>query len=409
MGSTNSKWEVRSRYLGMWYLGHGNTLEHCYFPSKQNNPFSALEFPPEVIDENGNHYPVQSIGHYDNQKQAKENGEKHDYGAAINDKVHGHFNGEYSVFSDLKPGPETVTLPDGLVTISDYAFAQQKTLKTVKIPDTVRRIKRYAFRDCENLQNLVLPPNLREIGPQAFKNCSSLVKLDLPAALRPENIGSSAFDSTGIHSITWPSYPYSNIVTQYVCYGCHNLTEVKLNETVTELGIACFKNCTVLKEICLPDSLKSIDKEAFRGSGLETVAIPDKIRDIQKRVFQDCVYLKSVTLPSKLKNIWENAFRGCTALTSVIFPNTVRSIGESAFRNCRTLSVIHWSDNLGQIHDHAFQGCSSLSELILPRSIQKIGKDAFSDCISLKKIRVCSNTEIDKNAFPDHCSIEFYE
>ena len=53
--------------------------------------------------------------------------------------------------------------------------------------------------------------------------------------------------------------------------------------------------------------------------------------------------LTSVTIPDSVTSIEEDAFSGCTRLTSVTIPDSVTSIGEDAFYGC-TAEII-WGEN----------------------------------------------------------------
>ena len=62
---------------------------------------------------------------------------------------------------------------------------------SVTIPDCVRTIGDYAFYECNSLETLNLPAGLTSIGDSAFSWCSSLKTLNLPAGLT--SVGDSAF------------------------------------------------------------------------------------------------------------------------------------------------------------------------------------------------------------------------
>ena len=55
--------------------------------------------------------------------------------------------------------------------------------------------------------------------------------------------------------------------------------------------------------------------------------------------FRDCTALKTVVLPSTIKTISGNAFNGCTSLTSINIPNGVTRIEHNAFYNSGITSI----------------------------------------------------------------------
>ena len=73
--------------------------------------------------------------------------------------------------------------------------------------------------------------------------------------------------------------------------------------TVISIGYNAFRNCN-LESIIIPNTIKSIDDEAFRGcKSLKTIIIPDQIEYIGNKAFMECHSLTKVSLPSNLKNI----------------------------------------------------------------------------------------------------------
>ncbi len=68
----------------------------------------------------------------------------------------------------------TITLPDSVEIIDDYAFANLTTLTSVNIPEAVTTIGAYAFLDCVRLDALTLGQNVQSVGDYAFFNCKEL-------------------------------------------------------------------------------------------------------------------------------------------------------------------------------------------------------------------------------------------
>ncbi len=71
-------------------------------------------------------------------------------------------------------------------------------------------------------------------------------------------------------------------------------------------------------------------------------------------LFFDNQNLKNVILPDSVKSIGNSAFSGCSALTSVTIGENVKSIGIYAFFNCLSLKSIKLSDTTTEIGDSAF-------------------------------------------------------
>lgn len=54
---------------------------------------------------------------------------------------------------------ESITIPEGVLTIGLYAFAENEHLTTMTIPSTVRSMDEGVFSDCKNLKTLVMKPS----------------------------------------------------------------------------------------------------------------------------------------------------------------------------------------------------------------------------------------------------------
>ena len=64
--------------------------------------------------------------------------------------------------------------------------------------------------------------------------------------------------------------------------------------------------------LILPSSLKELKDEALASSGVTTLALPHGMERIGARAFADCTLLTQITIPSSVKTIAQNAFDGCT-------------------------------------------------------------------------------------------------
>ena len=104
---------------------------------------------------------------------------------------------DYAIFRDV----EDYVIPHGVRTIQDYAF-NGTNLKRITIPDTVIFIGQYAFADCRLLDDVVLPPRIDKIRKATFQNCTSLSTVKLTKATY--RIETGAFTGTAIRAIEFP-------------------------------------------------------------------------------------------------------------------------------------------------------------------------------------------------------------
>ena len=76
-------------------------------------------------------------------------------------------------------GLTSVTIPDSVTCIGDYAFLACGRLASVAISEHVTAIGDQAFSFCGSLTTVVLPAGLQTIGGDAFRRCTSLQQLVL--------------------------------------------------------------------------------------------------------------------------------------------------------------------------------------------------------------------------------------
>ena len=94
--------------------------------------------------------------------------------------------------------------------------------------------------------------------------------------------------------------------------------------------------------------ITTINKEAFfieyKGGfpGLTKITIPESIKNIEKHAFKTCKNLMEVTLPSEMTSIKDEAFYMCTSLQNIIIPDGINNdnFGNYVFYNCDVLNSI---------------------------------------------------------------------
>ena len=328
---------------------------------------------------------------------------------------------------------EKVTLSDGIKTLNEYVFRSCEALRSIIIPEGVTHIDNGAFAYCYKLEEVVLPSTLKVIDDEAFGWCHALEKITLPSGL--ETIGASAFCMIGIkgyfvipQSVTkigenafdiladsvvlctrnsdkpdgwnkrWNGYedPTEILWNFKEIYEQGGVTYLKLNdgtvtaikcssevsevvipEGVSEIADYCFQNCTALKSIKLPSTLKKIGNNAFYNSGISSIEIPDSVTEIGALAFGNCSSLISAKLPATIKVIPDELFCDCGELTSIVIPEGVTEIGASAFRSCHKLSSVIIPKSLKVIGESAFRHTYKLEFPELPEGLVSIGAEAF--------------------------------
>jgi len=86
---------------------------------------------------------------------------------------------------------DTFTVPEGVETIADEAFANCTKLTRVSFPTSLRKIGTSAFSECWRITSMDIPEGLTYIGNNAFYATQGLQELILPASL--EYLGTYCF------------------------------------------------------------------------------------------------------------------------------------------------------------------------------------------------------------------------
>ena len=259
--------------------------------------------------------------------------------------------------------------------IGDKAFNDYDTrLVSITIPDSVTRIYDFAFAGCSSLTSIQIPDSVTSIGWGAFSDCTSLKSIEIP-------------DS--VTSTDWQMFER-----------CTSLESVVIGNSVTSIGLYAFKGCTSLSNVVIGNSVTSIDNEAFYGcTSLTSIEIPNSVTSIGMYAFKGCTSLTSIKIPDSVTNIGNNAFSGCTSLTNIeVDPNNqnYNSIDGNLYaKNGKTLiryaigkkaTSFIISDSVTNIWEYAFVGCTSLTSIDIPDSVTNIDTNAFSGCTSLTTI-----------------------
>ena len=74
-------------------------------------------------------------------------------------------------------------IPNTVVTIEENAFADS-TISSVTIPNSVKTIGNWAFSGCVNLRTVTLPASVTEIGEGVFGGCTNLTSVRIPASVK---------------------------------------------------------------------------------------------------------------------------------------------------------------------------------------------------------------------------------
>jgi len=345
--------------------------------------------------------------------------------------------------------------------IGNYAFAGTK-ISTITMPQTIESIGDYAFNECKSLSSLDIPGSVKTIGDYAFYKCTSLSSIVIPGSVR--TIGVSAFEGIGFRSVTFNEglesigdYAFSDFSTfpsqsLYIpstlksvgrsAFFTFNGKKVNIadlaswcnidfanqwSNPLTHSNASLYLNGEEIVDLVIPESVDAIKDYTFYGiDGVKSIKFNDALQSIGSYAFTDCQDITNVVIPGNVTAIGEKAFNGSNVsdltfeygpkaidIASDAFPapsvlswdrpigslnlstgslaaltlgNSVPEIPAALFKNVTSLASLTLGNSLAAIGDEAFSGCTALTEVILPPSVETIGASAFAGNSKLASI-----------------------
>ena len=323
---------------------------------------------------------------------------------AIADKGE-NYNGVFQNCSELK----SITLPDSLTYIGDYAFANLNNLESIVLPSHLVSLGDDAFYACENLTSITLPNGLEHMGAEVFYYCIGLESIIIPDSVT--YIGNDAFHSCeNLTSVTIPAsltrlengifqncpkleqvvFPQNSALTSVGrnAFNVTALTSITLPDTVEEIGDNAFSGSSSLAQINIPSSLRSFGNNAFGSTKIKEFTIPDGFTEIPASLFSSCSELTTINIPSSVIRIGDRAFSGCKKLTTINYSGHPVYIGEGAFGSCEKLTAVPFSQYASYIGPGAFERCYGLTEIVLNNELEYLGDSAFMNCTNLESMNI---------------------
>ena len=341
---------------------------------------------------------------------------------------------------------ESIEFPESLESIGYAAFSAYtncyrgsyvaSSLKSVKFGGGLKSIESYAFYENRALNTVKFTGDaLTSIGYRSFYN-TDITELDLSGA--NASIGTYAFYSC--NSLRTVKLSGVNTIESGAFYGCDELVNLEMSDTLTTIEGSAFCSCTSLKTVIFSDSVTTIADGSFTDcTGLESVTIgkgctsvtasaftrnvnlvkfdvsednesytsvdgvlynkektavvcypkslsgeyviPDTVTSIEKAAFENCNKLTKITIGSGVETVNPYAFNQCNLLATVVFKDSDtanKKICERAFYYCGSLTEVDFGNAVTSIGDYAFTICSKIKSLEFPDSLTSIGQFAFS-------------------------------
>ncbi|MBE6641630.1 MAG: hypothetical protein E7619_08585, partial [Ruminococcaceae bacterium] len=341
-------------------------------------------------------------------------------------KMAGYLSNDEVPWTELRSQIKTVTVNEGVTSISAFAFYNCTNLTGVTVNASITEMRTYAFYNCRKLTSLYLAEGVTVIGNYAFYNCSSLESVSVPSSVT--SISENAFGAcTALTSIdvaadnaaytdedgvlfskdmkTLVVYPAGKTATSYsIPVGVEtiasyafsyedSLKSVTIPEGVTTVGDRSFYYCSSLTGISLPASLTSITGRAFTCSALASVEVAEGstvytvengvlfTKDMKRLVIYPAKKAEaSYEVPAGVTDIGAYAFFRSTNLVSVTLPDSLKTLGLAAFEMCSSIEEISIPKNTESIDIFAFSSCDSLAKAVFLTDTVSINSTAFVNC-----------------------------
>lgn len=183
------------------------------------------------------------------------------------------------------------------------------------------------------------------------------------------------------------------------------ITEITVPDSVKTIDENAFKGNTWLKNAVIPESVTSMGENVFSGcTALESCELMADINEIPKGTFFGCTALSDLTYSDDINSLGGGAFSGCEKITHIDIPDEMTVLPGSLFNGCISLESIELPEGLVSIENSALKNCSSLTQVTIPQGVEYIGEYAFSGCSSVKEFIIPDGVEIINDGLFSGCT-----
>ena len=222
-----------------------------------------------------------------------------------------------------------INIPSGVEVIEHNTFNGCTSLNGITVPAHVKRIKTGAFLNCTALADIEIQSDFDMIGADALSGTAWLAQQKDGYVY----FGNVLYGYKG-------EMPEKDILTvdrRATCIAecafanCTDLAGVVFHDGIQKIGWGAFQN-TGIKRLALPE-ISVIEQSAFEHCiYLKEIRIPDSVSDIGEHAFDNCPLLHDIVFGNcKDCHIRTFAFFNCTALKTVRLPSGVAEIEPYAF------------------------------------------------------------------------------
>ena len=251
---------------------------------------------------------------------------------------------------------------------------------SVIFPETLKTISRYAFYNCYGIPSTInIPSSVTSISNEAFTN-STITKIDVAS----ENMNYSSENGE----------LYNKNKTRLMFVVSSEPTYI-VKEGVETICTRTFQKSNAIKEIILPESLKTLEGWSLPDlNGVSRLNIPKNLTTLSTSALPNnlselTVDSENIVFKAENNMIFskdgKRLIRVLRKLTDITVPEGIEVLETSSFYNSRITNV-NLPNTLTKINSNSFEICSNLSSIEIPSSITNISGTAFNSCNILSSI-----------------------
>ena len=275
----------------------------------------------------------------------------------------------------LITGCKNTIIPTSVTTIGSYAFYSQQGLTEITLPEGLISIDEYAFDGC-SLTSLTIPASLTNINPRSFLSCGQLKEIKVAA-------GNPKYDSRNdcnaiIETASNKLFlgcettviPEDIITIGENAFAFSGFAGTTVPESITNIEESAFEGCKKMKQFTIPSGVTRISDDTFYGSDLQSIDIPENITYIGDYAFGACE-LTEITIPETVTKIGESILYASYELISAVIPNSIKTLN-ATFYGCDELKKVSLGYRVKYLEKQAFLMCYKLSEIYVNSPVPPI-------------------------------------
>ncbi len=289
-----------------------------------------------------------------------------------------------------------------VTTINQSALKDNLTVESITISKYVSSIGLFAFNGCKNVTQVYY----------AADNCQNLAE-DTRAFyyLGQNKTGVTVTIADNVQRIPEHLFFAWILNTSNIYHPKLKTVQFEDNSICQEIGKRAFGWCFEIVNIEIPESIKTIGKEAFSKlyyveniyfNAIECgdVAVTDKVFEDLSKHNNGAI----ITVGKNVTTIPAGMFNGTGGTTTNIKEisfatnGALTSIGSGAFAGAKKLTKVEIPETIQNVELSAFMYCSSLTEFTVPKSVKVL---YLSSCTGLQEITFNSVLE---ELYVDSCS-----